>query len=229
MISVILLAATMMDPSLNPSQRNDACFALRGEKAPEVISAMRKALRDSKVRACAGTNLRVAGAEVALRDALGDDVTEVRALAARELSDFSNPEIPALLAAAAQDSQLIVASNAVESLAVLDAVPELKKIAQSGGIVGTLALDRLTAKRSPAAAEIARLWIASPDVNSLLTAIRVLGELGDRSDTAALRKIADTHGETVSSRGRGFGLMPAISLAQAARVAMEKIESRSGS
>jgi hypothetical protein len=62
----------MMDPSLTVAQRNNACFELRGSTDPEVVASTRKALEDVKVRACAGTNLRKAGAIEELKDALAD-------------------------------------------------------------------------------------------------------------------------------------------------------------
>jgi len=46
------------DNSLNYTQRNTACFALRGNKTPETIAAMRQALDNSNLQSCAGTNLR---------------------------------------------------------------------------------------------------------------------------------------------------------------------------
>ena len=54
--------ATMLNEKLTVAQRNDACFALRGNRSPEVISAMRGALASQPVRPCASRNLRAAGA-----------------------------------------------------------------------------------------------------------------------------------------------------------------------
>ncbi len=119
-MTTLLLALTltrMMDPKLTVAQRNDACYELRGVSTPEVIGVMRKALADPKVRACAGTNLRKAGAVDVLKDALADEDFEVRALAARELGGFEDRALLPVLAAAAHDPQLIVAANAIEGLA----------------------------------------------------------------------------------------------------------------
>src|SRR5580700_10965019 len=95
------LIAKMNDPQLTVAQRNDACFALRGVAAPAVVTAMRTALSDPKIRTCAGTNLRKAGAVGELKAALSSDDFEIRALAARELGGFEQPELLPLLAAAA--------------------------------------------------------------------------------------------------------------------------------
>src|SRR5580704_17701921 len=95
------LIAKMNDPQLTVAQRNDACFALRGVAAPEVVIAMRTALADPKVRTCAGTNLRKAGAIEALKTALTSDDFEIRALAVREQGGFEKPELLPVLAKAA--------------------------------------------------------------------------------------------------------------------------------
>ena len=113
---------------------------------------MRKALNDTSVRACAGTNLRKAGAIAELKDALGDANFEVRALAARELGGFERPDLLPLLASAARDPQLLVGINAIEALAdYRDPVvlPYLLNIAKSGGLVGTAALDRAVTFHDP--------------------------------------------------------------------------------
>ena len=50
----------------------------------------------------------------------------------------------------------------------------------------------------------------------------VIGDLGDQSDLPKLREMARKR-ETVESRGRGFGFMPAIDLGRAAQNAADKI------
>ncbi|MDQ6707637.1 MAG: hypothetical protein M3Z85_16875, partial [Acidobacteriota bacterium] len=44
----------MIDPKLSAARRNDACFDLRDVRSGEVIRAMRDALSNEQVRACAG-------------------------------------------------------------------------------------------------------------------------------------------------------------------------------
>jgi HEAT repeat protein len=190
---------------------------------------MRKALQDVKVRACAGTNLRKAGAIAELKDALADSNFEVRALAARELGGFEKPELLPLLAAAARDPQMLVGINAIEGLADYRdsvVVPYLLGLAKDGGLVGTMALERAMAFRDPRVIETARLLLNNKDVSDKLAAMRVIGEMGDESDVPALRQIQAKETEAVSSAGRGFGLMPAISLSKAAQTAIEKIGER---
>jgi HEAT repeat protein len=219
----------MMDPSLNVAQRNNACFELRGSTDPQVIATMRKALNDTPVRACAGTNLRKAGAIAELKDALGDANFEVRALAARELGGFEKPDLLPLLASAARDPQLLVAINAIEALSdYRDPVvlPYLLNIAKDGGLVGTAALDRAVTFHDPRVLETARLMLASKDVSDKLAAMRVLGEMGNQTDIPKLRAIQESETGLVSASARGFGLIPAISLSRAAETTIEKIGTR---
>src|ERR1051326_6493692 len=106
----------MLDPKLNIAQRNDACFALRGARSPEVVAAMVRALESPLVRACAVRNLREAGAVDELKTALAGDDPEVRAASVRELGAFAKPELMNLLTRTARDPNLTVASNAFEGL-----------------------------------------------------------------------------------------------------------------
>jgi HEAT repeat protein len=219
----------MMDPSLNVAQRNNACFELRGSNDPEVIATMRKALNDTPVRACAGTNLRKAGAVAELKDALADPNFEVRALAARELGGFEKPELLPLLAAAARDPQMLVGINAIEALADYRDVivlPYLLNLAKDGGLVGTAALDRAATFQDARVLETARVLLESKDASDKLAAMRVIGAMGDRSDIPKMRAIQEKETGLVSAAGRGFGLIPAISLSRAAETTIEKIEER---
>ncbi len=221
----------MMDPSLNVAQRNNACFELRGSSDPEVVSTMRKALNDTAVRACAGTNLRKAGAIAELKDALADPNFEIRALAARELGGFEKPELLPLLTAAARDSQLLVGINAVEGLANYRdpvVVPYLLSLAKDGGLVGAAALDRAQTFHDARVLETARVLLDAKDVSDKLAAMRVIGAMGDSTDLPKLREIKKKETDLVSAAGRGFGLMPAISLSRAAQTTIEKIEERAG-
>jgi HEAT repeat protein len=221
----------MMDPSLNVAQRNNACFELRGASDPEVVSTMRKALNNTAVRACAGTNLRKAGAIAELKDALADPNFEIRALAARELGGFERPELLPLLTAAARDSQLLVGINAVEGLANYRdpiVVPYLLSLAKDGGLVGAAALDRAQTFHDPRVLETARVLLDAKDVSDKLAAMRVIGAMGNEADLPKLREIKEKETDMVSAAGRGFGLMPAISLSRAAQTTIEKIGERAG-
>jgi len=57
--------------------------------------------------------------------------------------------------------------------------------------------------------------------------IRVVGLMGDASDLPKLRALGKND-MAMGSGSRGFGLMPAISLARAAKTAIEAIEKRAG-
>jgi HEAT repeat protein len=219
----------MMDPSLNVAQRNNACFELRGSNEPEVVATMRRALNDTAVRACAGTNLRKAGAIAELKDALADPNFEIRALAARELGGFEKPELLPLLTAAARDPQLLVGINAVEGLSnYRDALvlPYLLEVAKSGGLVGTAALDRALMFQDPRVLQTARELLGSKDISDKLAAMRVIGVMGDATDIPKMREIQEKETGMVSAAGRGFGLIPAISLSRAAETTIEKIGER---
>lgn len=219
----------MMDPSLTIAQRNNACFELRGATDPEVVATMRKALDDAKVRVCAGTNLRKAEAIPELKDALADPNFEVRALAARELGGLEKLELLPVLTAAARDPQLLVGINAVEGLANYRdpaVLPFLLELAKGGGLVGTAALDRAQTFHDPRVLETARVVLGNKDISDKLAAMRVIGALGDATDLPKLRAIEEKETGSVSAAGRGFGLIPAISLSRAAQTSIEKIEER---
>src|SRR5215468_10748323 len=92
-LALVLIAAplfagnleTFSDASLNSTQRNTACLALRGDKSDEAVIAMRQALANVNLQACAVVNLRVAGADSVLAEALLSAEPGARATAAREI------------------------------------------------------------------------------------------------------------------------------------------------
>jgi hypothetical protein len=191
---------------------------------------MRQALEDPSVRACAGINLRVAGAIEELKDALADPDPQVRALAARQLGAFQKPGLLPVLAEAARDQQLLVAVNAVEGLANYNdtgAIPYLLDIAKLGGIAGTTALSRALEFRDPRVPAVARDLLNRPDISDKLAGMRALAQMGDSSDLPKLTEISRTETRAVAAQNRGFGLMPAISLSRAAQTAIDAIEQRS--
>ncbi len=228
-LMIIALLAKMQDPTLTVAQRNDACYELRGVDAPEAIAAERQSLSDSKVRACAGLNLRAVGAIEQFEDALSDPEPEVRALAARFLGSFEKPELLPTLAAAARDPQLLVATNAVEGLANYRdpvVVPYLLDLAKSGGLVGAAALNRALQFNDARVVDVARTLLDQPDVSDRLAGMHALAMVGGAEDLPKLREIARKETEAVGTQGRGFGLMPAISLSHAAQTTIEAIQKR---
>jgi hypothetical protein len=81
----LLLPSLTATGELTVAQRNDACFALRGQRTPEVIVEMRRLIiDDAVVRACAARNLREAGAVDALMEAVTQGTPDTRIAAARE-------------------------------------------------------------------------------------------------------------------------------------------------
>ena len=224
------LAERMLDVKLTSAQRNDACFSLRGAATADAIEASTRGLRDPKVRSCAEENLRRAQAIEPLKAALQDEDPEVRAVAARILGTFERPELAPLIARAGEDSQLLVATNAVEGLSYYQdrtAVPYLLKLGKRSGIVGSLAMEQLIKLKEPQAVVAARELMTSVDPADLLAAMRVLGMMGDRSDIASLENVARRFPDaTLSGSARGFGFMPAISLDHAAKTSVEQIRGR---
>ncbi len=219
---------TFLDNSLNATQRNTACLALRGNRAPEVVAAMRAALADAKLQACAGANLRIAGATDELLGGLEDRDPAARAVAARELGTMQKREFIAPLRRAAGDADLLAASNAVEGLVRYEdhsTAPELREIAMLGGVLTSLAFDTLVDWHDPEVITIARKLMAHREPGDQLIGIRAVGLTGSAEDLPKLRELAkdDT---ALSSGSRGFGLMPAISISRAARTAIQLIEAR---
>ena len=222
---------TFTDNSLNYTQRTEGCLGLRGNRAPEVLDAMRAALENSHLQGCAGVNLRVAGAADRLVEAAVKSADPgARAVAVRELGTMQKAEYLPVLRKAAEDVELIVASNAVEGLVRYEnhaSAPELREIALMGGVMTALALDPLVDWGDAAAIGIARKLILREAPGDLLVGIRVVGLMGDASDLPKLRELGKND-MAMGSGSRGFGLMPAISLARAAKTAVEAIEKRAG-
>lgn len=220
----------LFDAKLTASERATACFELRGNSDPDVVSAMGKALEDPAVLSCAADNLRIAGAMDVLQQALSNQEAQVRAAAVRQLGTFQKPELLAVIFQAAQDVNLLVSTNALAGLNEYQdpvVVPYLADLAKRGGMIGDMALDRLEQLESATALAVARGLLASSQVPDRLYAMRVIGAFGDASDLRTLNPIAKSAPENLSQRNRGFGFMPAINLARAAQSAIASIQSRS--
>jgi HEAT repeat protein len=217
------------DNSLNYTQRNSACFNLRGNKTPETVAAMRSALDNPNLQACAASNLRIAGAHTELLDALQRDKDPgARAAAARELGETRKPEYLAALRTAAEDRDPLVSSNAVEGLLRYQdhsSAPQLREIALMGGMASTLAVDILIDWRDPEIASIGRKLMAHPDPGDQIAGIHAIGLAGDASDLPRLREM-EKNDAAMGAGNRGFGLMPAISVGRAAHTAIHNIAAR---
>ena len=221
-------AARMLDQKASAAQRNDACYALRGNRSPEVVAALRKALADSVVRTCAAQDLRLAGNLEALLDGVASGDPEVQTVAARELGEMRDPHALEALGRAAIDSNVLVASAAIGALSGYSesqALPFLLQAAQQPGVAGVTALERAAAFRNRAVLRVARQVLAKGDAASQVIALGVIGDLGDASDLPRLREMASKP-EAIASRGRGFGFMPVIDLARVAQNAAAAIEKR---
>ena len=218
----------MLDEKLTVAQRNNACFALRGSRSPEVVAALRGAMSSGVVRACAARNLREAGAVDELAGALSAPEPEVRAVAARELGAFERPELIDVLVKAAHDPNLLGATNAVMGLGQYHdraVLLKLLDLAAGGGAVGVTALSRAAQFDEPAALPVARKLLSGIDPAGKLIALVIVADCGDSGDLPRLRELA-AKSETVGTRGRGFGLMPALDVSRAAKNAIESIQKR---
>ena len=89
----------------------------------------------------------------------------------------------------------------------------------------SLAMNALMDWNDPEVPAIGRKLMSNRDPGDQLIGIRAIGLRGDASDLAALRELMKN--DTQMGQGsRGFGLMPAISIARAAKTAAQNIEER---
>ncbi len=219
----------LFDSKLNTTQRANACYELRGVKDTDTLSAMARAMEDAGLLSCAVENLRIAGDKEALKQALGSSNEQVRAAAARSLGTFQSTDLLEPLSRAAQDENLLVATNALAGLCAYSdpaVIPYLAALAAKGGMVGDMAIDRLNVLDAPGALKVARNLLDSQQVPDKLYAMRIIGANGDKTDIPSLKKIAAAGQENLAQRNRGFGFMPPISLSRAAETAIQSIESR---
>ena len=223
-----LLAWAASGQELSVAQRNDACYQMRGQGSAEAIAAMRTAIGDPIVRACAARNLREAGAVEALVDALNTGVPDTRIAAARELGVLHDARALESLGRAALDENAIVASGAIAALGAYEdraALPYLLKAAALPTVSGVTALEIAARSRDASVLPVARRVVEKGDVASRVIALAIIGDLGDASDLPKLHEIAEKE-EVVESRGRGFGFMPAIDVGRVARNSIDSIVHR---
>jgi HEAT repeat protein len=218
----------MMDDKGTVAQRNDACYALRGQRSGEVVSALKKALADKAVRACAARDLRQAGAVDALLEALAGSDADTQMAAARELGELRDPRALNALGSVALSDNVLLASSAVSALGAYEgtaALPYLLRAAGQPGVSGVTALELAARSHDPAALALARQVLDKGDIAAQVIALAIIADLGDAGDLPKLRELA-AHSDPVYSRGRGFGFMPPIDLARAAQTAIGKITAR---
>jgi HEAT repeat protein len=163
-----------------------------------------------------------------LKSALSAPEPEVRAVAARELGSFERPELMEVLVKAAHDPSVLVSTNAVMGLGQYHdraVLPYLLDLAAGGGAVGVAALSRAAQFDQPATLPVARKLLSGNDPAAKLIALLIVGECGDAGDLPKLRELA-AKSQPLGTRGRGFGLMPALDISRAAKNAIEAIEKR---
>ena len=222
------LLATMLDGGATAAQRNDACYALRGERAPEVIAALATAITDKVVRSCAARDLREAAAVPELLAALSSTDADMQMAAASELGELRDARALQALGRAAVSDNPLVGAAAITALGAYptdDALPYLLDAAGQPGVNGLNALEQAARSKSPEVLKRARQALATGDVASQVIALAIIGDLGDGSDIPKLRELA-AHSDPQYSRGRGFGFMPPIDVARAAQTAIARIAAR---
>jgi HEAT repeat protein len=226
--AIALLVAAMMDGKATVAQRNDACFALRGQRSAEVVSALRGALADRTVRACAARDLREAGAVDALMEGLASSDADTQMAAARELGELRDPRALEALGSVASNDNVLVASSAISALGAYEAtaaLPYLLRAAGQSSVSGVTALELAARSHDPTVLALARRLLGKGDVAAQVIALAIIADLGDAGDLPKLRELA-AHSDPVYSRGRGFGFMPPIDVARAAQTAIDKISAR---
>jgi len=225
--AIALLIAAMMDEKASVAQRNDACYALRGQRSAEVVSALKIAiaLADKTIRACAARDLREAGAVDTLIEGLDTGDADTQMAAARELGELHDPRALEALGSVALSDNVLLASSAISALGGYEpkvALPYLLRVAGQGSVSGVTALEQAARSQDPAVLGVARRVLDKGDVAAQVVALAIIADLGDAGDLPKLRELA-AHSDPVYSRGRGFGFMPPIDIARAAKTAIEKI------
>jgi HEAT repeat protein len=226
--AITLLIATMMNDKGTVAQRNDACYALRGQGSTEVVSALQGALVDKTVRVCAARDLREAGAVDALLEGLAGSDADTQMAAARELGELRDPRALEALGSVALSDNVLLASSAVSALGAYEgktALPYLLRAAGQSSVSGVAALELAARSHDPAVLALARHVLDKGDIAAQVIALAIIADLGDTEDLPKLRELA-AHSDPVYSRGRGFGFMPPIDLARAAQTAIGKITAR---
>jgi len=223
--ALALWTATLLDPKATVAQRNDACYALRGNRSQEAVAALTQAIGDKTVRACAARDLAEAGAVEALLQALAAEDPDTRLAAASELGSLRDPRALEPLGRAAMDDNLLVSAAAVGALGAYDqrALPMLLRASEQLNVTGVAALEGAARFHDPTVVRAARRVQVQGDVAAQVIALSVLMEQGDATDLPKLRELA-AKSEPVASRTRGFGFMPVIDVGRAAKNAMEAIE-----
>ncbi len=226
--AIALLIAAMMDDTATIAQRNDACFALRGQRSAEVVSALKGALAEKNTRACAARDLRQAGAVDALVEALANRDADTQMAAARELGELRDPRALEPLGRVAMSDNVLLASSAISALGAYEtnaALPYLLHAAGQSSVSSLAALELAARSQDPAVLALARRVLDKGDVAAQVIALAIVADLGDAADLPKLRELA-AHSDPVFSRGRGFGFMPPIDVARAAQTAIDKIATK---
>ena len=219
-------AARMMDRAATPAERNEVCGQLQGSEA---IPHLEEALADEVVRACAAIQLRRLGASDSLRRAAQQGPPAVRARAIYELGVMKNPEAVDALITAARDADPLVSASGIHALLQYDdrrVLPALLEIASRQGVSSLAAVNSLGRFRDPSALPVLYGLLGSRDPMLRLAAIGALGDVGDAEAITKLQPLLQEQTDLRAPSGIGIGLFPAVNMARAAKVAIERIKAR---
>jgi HEAT repeat protein len=148
--------------------------------------------------------------------------------AARELGELHNTRALEGLGNLALSENVLLASSAISALGGYEphlALPYLLRAAGQASISSVAALELAARSHDPAVLTVARHVLDKSDVAAKVVSLAIIADLGDAGDLPKLRELA-AHSDPVYSRGRGFGFMPPIDIARAAKTAIDKIADR---
>lgn len=223
---VARLVSRMNDHAALPADRNDACGQLA---APEAIPALEQALADEIVRPCAAGQLRRLGASAALLRVAQQGLPGARAQALYELGVMKSPEAVDTLLAAAKEPDPLVSASALNALLQFDdprVLPALLEIASRQGVSSLVAVNSLGRFHDASVLPVLHSLLNSRDPLLRVAAIGALGDVGDRDSIARLQPLLGEDDNLRPAATIGIGFFPAVNMARAAKVAIERIRAR---
>ncbi|HYM10762.1 MAG TPA: HEAT repeat domain-containing protein, partial [Bryobacterales bacterium] len=192
-------------------------------------SPLEQALADDVTRACAAQRLRHMGAFDSLLHAAQRGAPAVRATALYHLGLMKNPAALDALVAAAKDADPLVGAGGIHALLQFDdprVLPTLLDIASRQGVSSLAAVNSLAGFHDPSVLPVLYTLLGARDPLLRVAAIGALGEVGDAASVTKLQPLLRQQADLRATPGIGIGLFPAVNMARAARVAIDKIQSR---
>jgi len=220
------LTARMNDRAARPADRNEACRQLT---VADAIPALQQAAADAAVRSCAVSQLRLRGASSELIELAGQGQPGARAQALHELGVMKDREAIQALITAVKDQDPLVSASALNSLLMFDDVrvlPTVLEIASRESTSSLIAVNSLGRFHDTSVLPVLYKLLNSQDPLLRLAAIGALGDAGDRSSIARLQPVLGEGNDLRPAPMVGIGFFPAVNMARAARVAIQRIQAR---